>query len=91
MNPASPELTSRERQVLVLTAHGLERKEIHLALRIAEGTVKTHSKRMRDKLNARNSADAVRQGYVRRILGPCGPQCEGCRYWATESRRLHGT
>lgn len=81
MNPAEPTLTDRERQVLVLTAHGLERKEIHQVLHIAEDTVKNHSKRMREKLNARNGADAVRQGYQRQILGPCDASCLGCTYW----------
>jgi FixJ family two-component response regulator len=53
-------LTSRERQVLVLVAHGLLNKQIAAELDLSEITIKVHRGQAMRKMQARSLSDLVR-------------------------------
>jgi DNA-binding NarL/FixJ family response regulator len=55
-------LTDRESEVLGLLAKGLANKQIAVALRISEHTVKFHVSSIYTKLNVTNRTEAVREG-----------------------------
>ncbi|MEP6835299.1 MAG: LuxR C-terminal-related transcriptional regulator [Gemmatimonas sp.] len=70
-NPAGVEaagLTPRELQILELIASGLSNKEIAERIFVSENTVKTHSRRLFEKLNARRRTQAVQAGKELGIL-----------------------
>jgi DNA-binding CsgD family transcriptional regulator len=52
-------ITPRELEILELIAQGLSNREIASQLFVSENTVKTHSSRVFDKLNARRRTQAV--------------------------------
>lgn len=52
-------ITPREYEILTLIAAGLSNREIAEKLFVSENTVKTHSARLFDKLNARRRTQAV--------------------------------
>ena len=54
-------ITPREHEILGLIAAGLSNREIAEKLYVSENTVKTHSSRLFDKLNARRRTQAVQR------------------------------
>ena len=52
-------LTQREKQVLLFIARQFTSKEISIELNISSDTVETYRKRLREKLNAKNSVGIV--------------------------------
>lgn len=62
-------LSAREFEVLELIAHGCKNREIALALRIEERTVRFHVENILNKLNVNNRTEAVsyafRKGWIR--------------------------
>jgi len=55
-------ITRRELEILELIAKGLSNREIAEKLFVSENTIKTHSSRLFDKLNARRRTQAVQIG-----------------------------
>jgi len=64
----SPSLTPREVAVLELVAKGKSNKEIGTVLSLAEGTVKTHLKRIYDKLGVSDRTEAALMAVQRGIV-----------------------
>jgi two-component system NarL family response regulator len=64
----SPQLTPREVAVLELVAKGKSNKEIGVMLTLAEGTVKTHLKRIYEKLGVGDRTEAALVGVQRGIV-----------------------
>lgn len=55
-------ITPRELEILELIAAGMSNREIAGKLFVSENTVKTHSSRLFDKLNAKRRTQAVQMG-----------------------------
>jgi DNA-binding CsgD family transcriptional regulator len=62
------EITPRELEILGLIAAGLSNREIAGRLFVSENTVKTHSRRLFDKLGARRRTQAVQLGKEARLI-----------------------
>jgi len=61
-------ITPRELEILELIAAGLSTKEIAERVFVSENTVKTHSRRLFDKLGAKRRTQAVQLGKERGII-----------------------
>lgn len=68
MAPGGAALTTRERQVLELTAAGLSGTQIAARLGVAPSTIKTHVKALFAKLEVNDRAAAVAEGMRRGLL-----------------------
>ena len=67
---ALADLTTREREVLVLIARGLSNDEIAASLVVSHATVKTHIGRVFAKVGARDRAQAVVRAYEGGLVEP---------------------
>ncbi len=66
--PTGLALSNREREVLQLVADGASNREVAARLFISEASVKTHLQHIYDKLDVRDRAAAVAEGYRRGLL-----------------------
>jgi DNA-binding CsgD family transcriptional regulator len=65
-----PKVTRRELEVLELVADGMSTREIAQRLWVTDETVKTHVRRLHDRLGARTRAHAVAIAFRSGILRP---------------------
>jgi DNA-binding CsgD family transcriptional regulator len=61
-------ITPRELEILGLIAAGLSNREIAARLFVSENTVKTHSSRLFEKLDAKRRTQAVQFGKAARLI-----------------------
>ncbi|EXG82948.1 response regulator [Cryptosporangium arvum] len=69
-HPGLRYLTDREREVLVLVAHGLSNEEVAARLTVSPLTAKTHVNRAMTKLGARDRAQLVVVAYQSGLVRP---------------------
>ncbi len=85
--PALDGLTEREREILVLVAHGLSNDDIAGRLHVSPLTAKTHVARLFSKLDARDRAQLVVLAYESRLVVPASAEAQapagraGTRPW----------
>jgi DNA-binding NarL/FixJ family response regulator len=73
VNPlALDQLTTREKEVVGLVAHGMSNSDIATALTISRATAKTHVSRAMAKLGARDRAQLVALAYQHHLVEPPG-------------------
>lgn len=72
-SPALADLTDRERQIVVLVAHGLSNEDIAQRLVLSPLTAKTHVNRAMTKLGARDRAQLVVIAYHNGLVRPGDP------------------
>jgi DNA-binding NarL/FixJ family response regulator len=65
-----PKVTRRELEVLQLISEGLNTRDISRRLWVSDETVKTHVRRLLNKLEARTRAHAVANAFRRGLLRP---------------------
>jgi DNA-binding NarL/FixJ family response regulator len=70
---ALAQLTTREKEIVGLVAHGLSNADIAAALTISHATAKTHVNRAMTKLGARDRAQLVVLAYQHRLVEPLDP------------------
>ncbi|MEM9500800.1 MAG: helix-turn-helix transcriptional regulator [Pseudomonadota bacterium] len=63
-----PQLTTREREILVLVARGLSTKEVAQQVEIAPRTVDRHIENARLKLGAKNRTHMVARAIIEGLL-----------------------
>jgi DNA-binding NarL/FixJ family response regulator len=73
VNPlALDQLTTREKEIVGLVAHGMTNSDIATALTISHATAKTHVSRAMAKLGARDRAQLVALAYQHHLVEPPG-------------------
>jgi DNA-binding NarL/FixJ family response regulator len=70
---ALDQLTTREKEIVGLVAHGLSNSDIATTLTISQATAKTHVSRAMTKLGARDRAQLVALAYQHRLVEPPDP------------------
>ena len=70
-------LTPRELEILGLMAEGLSNREIATKLFVSENTVKTHSRRIFEKLGAKRRTQAVQIGQAAGLIAAVSPHPNG--------------
>jgi DNA-binding NarL/FixJ family response regulator len=70
---ALAQLTTREKEIVGMVAHGLSNTDIATALTISHATAKTHVSRAMAKLGARDRAQLVAMAYQHRLVEPPEP------------------
>jgi DNA-binding CsgD family transcriptional regulator len=79
-------LSRRLGETLLLLARGLTLEEIAVVQDVAEDTVKTHIKRLRERLGARNRPNIVWLAVQRGLLQPASPPGGGTAATASAHR-----